>query len=271
MAGSSRADDPMLVRTPDMGSLRSALAGRFTIGTHDICRSLQCSRTWFQKNVKPHLHYVFITTNGIRALRDYELVDKAGEPCLDQCWYDEAEFRDFIDRHTVIERRTKVVIAENLVDDLRACRRAVSRALAALPAEAPRSARAAARELAVAAHLGSLGSECWERQASPARRGELAWLPAPDRATALEAFGPGFGWRTVPHMTGYGDSAELVYRRLFAAGDWRCTIEIPRAGEEPTRHVMYCRDPFPDAPPDGVSAGECTPMIVPAAVWGDRL
>lgn len=102
MTGSSRADDPMLVRTPDMGSLRSALAGRFTIGTHDICRSLQCSRTWFQKNVKPHLHYVFITTNGIRALRDYELADKAGEPCLDQCWYDEAEFRDFIDRHTVV-------------------------------------------------------------------------------------------------------------------------------------------------------------------------
>ena len=31
MAGSSKADDPMLVRTPDMGSLRSALAGRFTI------------------------------------------------------------------------------------------------------------------------------------------------------------------------------------------------------------------------------------------------
>ena len=33
--------------------------------------------------------------------------------------------------------------------------------------------------------------------------------PAPDRAAALEAFGPGFGWRTVPHLTGYGDSAEL--------------------------------------------------------------
>ena len=49
MAGSSRADDPMLVRTPDMGSLRSELAGRFTIGTHDICRSLQCSRTWFRR------------------------------------------------------------------------------------------------------------------------------------------------------------------------------------------------------------------------------
>ena len=77
--------------------------------------------------------------------------------------------------------------------------------------------------------------------------------------------------RTVPHLIGYGDSAELIYRRLFAAGDWRCTIEIPRAGGEPTRHVMYCPDPFPDAPPDGVAADECTPMIVPAAVWGDRL
>ena len=137
MAGSSRADDPMLVRTPDMESLRSALAGRFTIGTHDICRSLQCSRTWFQRNVKPHLHYVFITTNGIRAMRDFELVDKAGDPCLDQCWYDEAELRGFIDRHTVIERRTKVVIAENLVDDLRACRRGVH----APPLSAPSPSR----------------------------------------------------------------------------------------------------------------------------------
>ena len=60
MAGSSRADDPMLVRTPDMGSLKSALAGRFTIGTHDVCRSLQCSRTWFQRNVKP-VSYTHLT------------------------------------------------------------------------------------------------------------------------------------------------------------------------------------------------------------------
>lgn len=80
--------------------------------------------------------------------------------------------------------------------------------------------------------------------------------------------GPGFRWRTAPHLIGYGDSAEPVYRRLLAAGDWRCTIEVPRAGDEPTRHVMYCPDPFPDAHPDGMAADECTPIIVPAAVWG---
>lgn len=80
--------------------------------------------------------------------------------------------------------------------------------------------------------------------------------------------GPGFRWRTAPHLIGYGDSAEPVYRRLLAAGDWRCTIEVPRAGDEQTRHVMYRPDPFPDAHPDGMAADECTPMIVPAAVLG---
>lgn len=80
--------------------------------------------------------------------------------------------------------------------------------------------------------------------------------------------GPGFRWRTAPHLIGYGDSAEPVYRRLLAAGDWRCTIEVPRAGDEQTRHVMYRPDPFPDAHPDGMAADECTPIIVPAAVLG---
>lgn len=79
---------------------------------------------------------------------------------------------------------------------------------------------------------------------------------------------PGFRWRTAPHLIGYGDSAEPVYRRLLAAGDWRCTIEVPRAGDEQTRHVMYRPDPFPDAHPDGMAADECTPIIVPAAVLG---
>ena len=68
--------------------------------------------------------------------------------------------------------------------------------------------------------------------------------------------GPGFRWRTAPHLIGHGDSAEPVYRRLLAAGDWRCTI------------VMYRPDPFPDAHPDGMAADECTPIIVPAAVLG---
>lgn len=80
--------------------------------------------------------------------------------------------------------------------------------------------------------------------------------------------GPGFRWRTAPHLIGYGDSAEPVYRRLLAAGDWRCTIEVPKAGDEPTRHVMYRPDPFHDAHPDGMAADECTPIIVPAAVLG---
>lgn len=80
--------------------------------------------------------------------------------------------------------------------------------------------------------------------------------------------GPGFRWRTAPHLIGYGDSTEPVYRRLLAAGDWRCTIEVPGAGDEPTRHVMYRPDPFPDAHPDGMAADECTPIIVPAAVLG---
>lgn len=265
-----RENDPMLVRWEDVRELRRLMRDRFTIGTHDACRALQCSRSWFERNVKPSLHYVFATPAALRALKP--VTDSRGL-CADQCWYDGGELRAFVRAHAAVEQRTKRVHLAALVDDPAAAQAELEAkgltdsAIARELRFAVMTRLMAAQEDVIVAHAGELGRELADGALSPATgRAAAPWEPYPRPEEAFALFGPLGEWRTVADMLDYGDVREAVYRRLFASGALRCTIELPGGA----RHVMYCPDPHPAPEPDAALDAGAMTVAVPVALWDRR-
>lgn len=255
-----RVDDSMLVRTKDMEDLIWQLCNRFTVGTHQACRLLKCSRTWFQSNVAPSLHYVYIGVNALPRV-------KAAKLGSDQCRYDAAEFDDFIFPRTAFERLGKAVILEAHVadpealaarlkdagladDDIDGCEDGMRRYKMGL-----------AQHALVVDALDERGKLLYERLKG-ARSG-LEWKPAtPDEAVAVMDMFQADGWRTVADMMDYGDAAETHYRQLFRDGAVRCSIEIPQGGGKATRHVMFAPDPEPESVPPELLGVSCSQITV---------
>lgn len=274
MAGKSRrADNPMLVRTESLGELVAAIEGPFSTGTHEACRMLKCSRDWFSANVAPRVHYVFVTSAGRVALK-YE--DTPLSASGDQCWYNTAELVALIEGHTRIEQRSKRFALESFIDpeNRDAFNEAVKRRqltdfdVATAPDPADRSFKLRERRELVEKALNETGARLLEAALASPGRAAAPWFEAGVAATSLAVieFVRG-GWRTVADMMEYGDAAETHYRRLYAEGALRCTIELPKDGGGTTRHVMWCPDPMPAPRPEWLVGA--SPTWVPASleVW----
>lgn len=108
----ARKGSPNIVRTERMDELVSMMRSHFTIGAHDACAKLQCSRSWWQKNVKPNLRYAFATSRAIWRISAEKLVDMSHP---NQCWHDPNELKETVERHVRIERRSKLAPLEALV------------------------------------------------------------------------------------------------------------------------------------------------------------
>lgn len=269
-----KKENPMLVRCADLDELESAMRERFNVGTHDACRSFQCSRSWFERNVKPSLHYVFLNRTALHRLRPH---DSRGVS-MDQCWYDGGELAGFVRKHAVIEQRSKQVHLAAFVDDPAALQEELeAKGLTDSAIEEPENAARRyalhkSQENAIVSHLDEFGQECERLAVSPSSgRASLPWRPyeAPDDVLAL--FGPAGSWQTVPDMMDYGDVTETIYRKVFSKGMIRCSIEVPTAGGSvTTRHVMYCRDPRPAPLPDPVIDSWPLTVAVPVELWERR-
>lgn len=267
----ARKDNPMLVRCDDLDQLVSRMSTRFTLGTHDCCALLQCSRDWFTANVKPRVRYVYATPRALAAIkRDGAL--RLSHP--DHCWYDAEGLLALIAEHARIERRTKRVSLEAFLADEGGYRRRLDEGRATdldirgLNGADRAKAQARQRE-ALEACLGGTGRALLDEAVDlAAKRGRFAYVQAEEteRDAALAALRRG-GWRTVPDMMDYGDAAETHYRRLFTEGALRCTVAIPQAGGTATNHVMWCRDPFPVAAPGGFADVSDRWVTVPADCW----
>lgn len=274
MAGKSRrADNPMLVRTESLGELAEAIEGPFSTGTHEACRMLKCSRDWFSANVAPRVHYVFVTSAGRVALK-YE--DTPLSASGDQCWYNTAELVALIEEHTRIEQRSKRFALESFIDpenrdafnEVVRRRRLTDFDVATAPDPADRSFKLRERRELVEKALNETGARLLEAALASPRRAAAPWFEvgAAARSLAVIELVRG-GWRTVADMMEYGDAAETHYRRLYAEGALRCTIELPKDGGGTTRHVMWCPDPMPAPRPEWLV--DASPTWVPASleVW----
>ncbi len=113
-------ENPLCVTFEDIpegarwNELKKALKTQYTMSYKDICRTLMCSRSWADRYLRPHLHYIYLSRVYVILTR-HEL----GRSDSDQTWYDREEFEKLILDNITIDRQTISVPTYRLMDESR--------------------------------------------------------------------------------------------------------------------------------------------------------
>ncbi len=236
--------DPMLIEPWSYDEAKRLLDEELTMSTKDVCRALKCSRGWVHDFVRPNVPHM-------RAPR-YLLSERPGdEDSAEIVWYSAPKLKDVVYDHARFFARTKRIPVENWVKSPAAWRaffeqheRNVASCIERDPERALRIRRNADALLMneLSHHLDARGRELLSSSVSAKKRKGV-------EEVRIAPFPLDFSlWQTVADIKDYGDSDELVYRRLFREGAIRVQVEIPGSDGTKSKKVYYLPDPKPIAP-----------------------
>ena len=218
-------DDPMLVWIDgDINVLRESLARRFTLTTRQLCIALKCQRPWIAKYIRPFVPHVYVTRHPI--LDDSE---------TGMHWDSEALER-YIADHATFTRRSVIISGDNHIphDKVDALHRLWKRIGSPDPATPD-----CAWEKFVNKHLVPELDEEGKRlfKAQVRARNGLQWVPT--HPLNFDVHG---SWCSTASMTDWGDTSEMVQRRIFRRCMTRVSIDLPDENGCVRSKIMYADD-----------------------------
>ena len=240
-----KEDNPMLVdfrELPDderWGACLNALKTDYTLDIKSACKYLMCSRSWFDKNIHPFIHNIYLSQRyaGLagRALEEINMTSSV--------WLHAKEFEDLILSHiTSVTRRTISVPIEALInpdpdkiEDFRTRYREIDEDTALL-----RSIKNEMKKELLEGCLSSTGKILYSD--FPALYNKRTTAPAvPFNISHIDIS----KLMSVHDMKDYGDTDEEVHRKLFCSGACRMELHINDSSKV---YYYFPEDPvFPHA------------------------
>lgn len=266
-----RVDDPMFVRLePGAASLIEASA-KYHTATSDLCRTLQCSRGFVTDHVHPQVHRIYV--DGRYAKHVWSLGTAAGRGGN---IYLDADL-DAIARASAVERRVRLVWPGTMMagherafelyleDFSQAIYDAQERDH--LSGDPLSDSEGEVREeyRALLADMISDASPEWAavleacREENYARRGATPWCSVGDPAPCSWAALAARGWQTAAAMTDWGETSEMVHRRIWRSAMLRITVPFG----DGTQRILYAPDPTPEHATCALEASLLEPYAVP--------
>lgn len=221
------------------------------------CKALKCSRSWFTKYILPWLEEdaVYLAGrggSGANWVTGAALqLGRVGE-LTESIWLNTAAF-DHLVRSSVTSatQQTKLIplinfVPESQIKEFEAMHDAIEEARknSVLDGEKPLYVKML-EELKERYLPPEVSEFLEENEVSPTARGQVprveVKIPLP-RVPIEE-------WMAVHDLKDYGDTDEVIYRRLFSAATVRLRLEIPLKGtEEKSEKIFYVEDPDPILP-----------------------
>ena len=74
----------------------NALESDYTLSFRSACKILKCDRSWVQKYIRPHVHYIYLSTGAGRKTTSYtKLASKAiNKELTESIWFNTKEYSD---------------------------------------------------------------------------------------------------------------------------------------------------------------------------------
>ena len=217
------------------------------------CKALKCSRTWFTKYILPWLEEdaIYLAGRGSSGANWAQgaalQLGRVGE-LTESIWLNTAAF-DHLVRSSVTSatQQTKLIPLINFVPESQV---GEFEELYDAMEEARKNGiydGAKPRYLIIFEELKEryLPPEVLkflkENEASPNARGRVPRVDVPLPRVPIEE------WMAVHDLKDYGDTDEVIYRRLFSAATVRLRLQIPLKGstEEASEKIFYVDDPEP--------------------------
>lgn len=242
-----KKNDPGLVELPkDLGVLKNAVKTEFKVTTKQLCRALQCSRSYINDHCKL-LRHIYVSQSWADAVGHHQGGTLWSLSDLDQ-----------MVASSTIERRTRLVSFKDFTDDpdeLAWYEREDERSMKLLKVSSE-----AYRE-----HWGT----CWDHYmslvppewsaafADDRGRKDTPWVDLGETASGFYALGD---WRTTADRRDYGDSDEEWHRAYWNHGARRLTLRLP----DGAARVFYAADPNPTSRRDWFMARPLAVDLIPA-------
>lgn len=214
-------------------NLIEATKTKYTLTFKDACKSLKCSRSWMNKNIRPHVPCVYLssgkTTDGKRGVN--WALKATGKP--DAVRFDEKAFDDFV-RSSVVscQKRSKLLHRSSFVDKdklfdyrLYCGRQFLQKRLTGDEWFDFIDDKTDIMPLCKA--------EVFETKRTLAK-----WMTVDIPPTPIKE------WHAVHDELEYGDAEETIYRHYFHQGK----IKVELSFGEKSKKVYYVDDPYPTTP-----------------------
>ena len=243
-----KTEDPGLV---DVGSslanVKHAVRDEFNVSTRDLCRALQCSRTFAGRSCRQFRH-IYVSQRW---------AEKVGLSNTGGIMWSRTEL-DRMVTSAKVERRTRLVAFDEVIDDLVELKRFSSfcdryghmlehdpSVLAEFLQDAERRYR-------------SILPPEWAPAFNDTRgRAETPWVDLGEHAGSFDELGT--RWRTTADRMDYGDDSEEWHRLYWREGFVRLTLVLP----DGSTRIFYASDPTQTVPADGLLAHRVAIDLLP--------
>lgn len=249
-----RKNDNMLVSFDDIqedycwDACLHALETEYTLSLKSACRLLKCSRSWVQKYVRPHVHYVFLSRGIIDGKRKRRAPDYARiasvrlkKKFTESTWLNRSEFEALIRKNMTWSRQTIAVPIELFMDDDNFQEKYFQ------IMEALNSAYQSEKisfyeidklknecEVLIQNSLSKTGKVYYLAQANKYRRSETPAVVC-DPLVEFELK----DLQAVHDLKNYGDTDEEIYRDLFEKGCYRLELQLSDAEGNVSKKIYY--------------------------------
>lgn len=224
-----------------------ALNTEYDLTIKEMCNILKCSRSWANKYLKPHLHYIYIS-NGSGKSPDYLQIasSELEKQMTETTWYSRKEFEALIKNHiTSITRQTKKIPIEKLIKP---------KYINDFKNEFPKIETlkelinngdiknymklVKLRDEVINKYGTEIGKKMWKDKPSEYCRTKTTTIlcdlnPNDIDLNKLQA---------VHDLKNYGDTDEEIYRLLFKKGTYRLVLELPDIDGEVSQKVYYLEE-----------------------------
>ena len=218
-------DDPMFVWIDGgINDLYDALRDRFTLSTRQLCVALKCQRPWIAKYIRPFVPHIYVTRNSL--LRDSD---------TGMHWDSEALQRHIADHATFTRRSVSIAGDRHIPSDKVYELHRLWEMMGSPSPYTPDSKWERFVNKHLVPELDDEGKRLLKAQVR-ARNG-LQWVPA--HSLDFDVHG---SWCTTASMTDWGDTSEMVQRRIFNRCMTRVSIDLPDENGCVRNKIMYADD-----------------------------
>lgn len=233
-----------------------ALMNDYTLSFRRACEILMCNRSWVQKYVRPHVHYIYLS-NGIRNEKQFRanyvkiaemaIQEMVGDDTIalnESVWLNATEFEKVIKDNMMCTRQTirvplELLIKKNCLTEFRG---EYSRITDQIESEFRKYTGIDLNKIRklqddldrlVSDSLTSLGKAEFYKKANKYKRSEIEAIPCDPRQYGLDEL------TAVHDAKGYGGTDEEIYRRLFADGYYRLELNLTDTEGVVSKKVYY--------------------------------
>lgn len=216
-----------------------ALQTDYTLSFKKACNILMCNRSWVQRYVRPHVHYIYLS-NGIRfdersifrpnyvKLAEKELkeiLDDEYVEMRESIWMNAKEFDSVVREHMTCTRQTILIPIEAFIRKERL--EEFQKMYMKLKNE-PKLL-----DKLMDDDMTNDGREEYICRVSRYQRSKAKAAPCVPRDYDLTEL------KAVHDEKGYGDTDEEIYRRFFAEGDYRLQLELSDCNNICSKKIYY--------------------------------